>query len=347
MPVNQPRFYELDLLRFFAAASVMLYHFTYRGWAQGDDMTELVLPNVGQFFKYGFLGVDIFFMISGFVILMSVQGRSAADFVTSRIVRLYPAYWFCVSTTAIFIYLFADHRFSIDLETYLANMTMLHKFIGYRHVDGVYWSLIVELKFYLLIFALVLIRQLHRVEIALAAWLACSAIGLYITLPGIVEFLFVPRWSAYFVAGACAFLAAKSGWTRFRIALYSLSFLIATAYLDAPSWVPYVALTSFFVLFIAIAHGWLQSFCRSWFVTVGMLTYPLYLLHQNVGFILFNQLFGSINKYLLLLGVITIMLIISWAIAMFIERPLGGWLRTWIKRGTLLLPNVFHVKSRA
>src|SRR3569833_4223108 len=100
VPTREPasrapaRLRELDVLRFVAAAAVMLHHFTgvpAPEWPGGSARRSF--PELGPVTRYGFLGVELFFLISGFVILLSAWGRKPGDFVVSRIVRLFPAYW--------------------------------------------------------------------------------------------------------------------------------------------------------------------------------------------------------------------------------------------------------------
>ena len=64
------RIYQIDLFRFIAAVCVVLYHYLFRGWA-ADNMSDLSFNKIGHFFKYGYLGVNLFFIISGFVIILS------------------------------------------------------------------------------------------------------------------------------------------------------------------------------------------------------------------------------------------------------------------------------------
>ena len=71
--VNAKRFYELDLLRFVAAFSVVLYHYSFRGYA-ADGLSALPYLALAPVTKYGFMGVDLFFLISGFVIMMTASG---------------------------------------------------------------------------------------------------------------------------------------------------------------------------------------------------------------------------------------------------------------------------------
>src|SRR5712692_76407 len=99
VPAGRDRLYEIDLLRITAALAVVLYHYTFSGYAR--HLTAIAFPALSTVTRYGYLGVDMFFVISGFVVLLSAWGRRPHEFVISRIVRLYPAYWVAVTITAI------------------------------------------------------------------------------------------------------------------------------------------------------------------------------------------------------------------------------------------------------
>ena len=92
------RFYEIDLLRFLAALSVVFYHYTYRGFTQGN-YSPLEFPEIGRVTRYGYLGVELFFIISGYAVLLSAQGKTVRQFFLSRITRLYPAFWVACTLT--------------------------------------------------------------------------------------------------------------------------------------------------------------------------------------------------------------------------------------------------------
>ncbi len=73
--------------------AVMTLHYGIRGFAIGDHVSPLHFPTLGPLVRYNYLGVNLFLIISGFVILMSVQGKGVRGFIVSRATRLYPAYW--------------------------------------------------------------------------------------------------------------------------------------------------------------------------------------------------------------------------------------------------------------
>jgi peptidoglycan/LPS O-acetylase OafA/YrhL len=78
-PRQPTRYYEIDLLRFLAAAAVVLYHWAYRGYHE-RNLSPVDYPVLGQVCKYGYLGVELFFLISGYVILHSAQGKTLGQF---------------------------------------------------------------------------------------------------------------------------------------------------------------------------------------------------------------------------------------------------------------------------
>lgn len=96
--VKFSRIPELDLLRFLAAIAVVFFHYAFRGYA-GDDLTTMHYPALEPVAQYGFLGVHLFFMISGFVILMTAGDGSVKRFIASRASRLLPAFWVCCTIT--------------------------------------------------------------------------------------------------------------------------------------------------------------------------------------------------------------------------------------------------------
>jgi len=196
------RVYALDGMRFFAAMSVVLYHYTFAGYLS-SQMTLLNFKDFGDTFKYGFLGVELFFMISGFVILMTAQNKNIISFVTSRITRLYPAFWVSVTLTALVIVLAGGERYSVDLKQYLINLTMISDIFHVKYIDGVYWTLLMEIKFYLLIGLLVAFSQINNIKRYLWFWLLLSLVNYYVELPRIVTFFFIPEYAPYFIGGQC------------------------------------------------------------------------------------------------------------------------------------------------
>jgi peptidoglycan/LPS O-acetylase OafA/YrhL len=128
----------------------VFYHYTFRGY-RVDRLSSMPYPALAPVAMYGRLGVKIFFMISGFVILITAASGSMERFFISRIVRLHPCFWVYCTLTFLGTLLAGGYHHPAPFRVYLLNMTMLSGFFGVPSIDGVYWSLFVELQFYFLV----------------------------------------------------------------------------------------------------------------------------------------------------------------------------------------------------
>jgi len=335
MNKNNTRFYEIDFLRFVAAVAVVLFHYMYRGFAKGGSSPISFAP-FDQYAQYGYLGVHLFFMISGFVILLTAMKRDVSQFVISRIVRLYPAFWAGVTFSALMIVFFGGELFSVSFSQYLSNLSMVDGYLGVKPIDGVYWTLLVEIKFYALIFALLLFKRVENIDWFLGAWLAVLVVNIVAPLPKAIQFFLFPEWAPYFISGAVFFLLKLRGIKAGYLALLAVSYILVlyeikneavllTDYYSTAfsAVIPMVVVTLFFLIFGLIIVNKLTFFRSIWAVKIGALTYPLYLIHQNVGYILFNLFDGLVNKYILLVAVIAFVLLIAWLIHHLVEKNLG------------------------
>ena len=170
--IQENRIKELDALRGIAALMVVLFHFT------------MGRPAANLGFKYGTTGVDLFFIISGFVIFMTLtKVKGSLDFVINRVSRLYPAYWVCVTFTFLLISaiaIYKNHGVSnIDFGRYFGNLTMFQFYLGVPDLDGPYWTMIIEMIFYvlmLLLFHFNRLNYLNAVGIGLSVLTALAAV---------------------------------------------------------------------------------------------------------------------------------------------------------------------------
>ena len=199
---------ELDLLRFVAALAVVLYHYTYHYQVAGSAAG--LYPELEPFTAHGYLGVNLFFLISGFVILWTARARPPAAFVISRITRLYPEFWLGVILSASTFAVFPLGEGTVlTLPMVLANLTMVPQFLGYPYVDGVYWTLGVELKFYALLWLLSVAGQMRHIERWLFGWLLVeTCFFAFGAPPGAGSFSLHP-FGPYFIGG-CLFFLVRS-----------------------------------------------------------------------------------------------------------------------------------------
>ncbi|MEJ3745059.1 acyltransferase [Actinomycetes bacterium KLBMP 9797] len=335
------RLYALDLLRFGAAMFVVAYHFVFANSTEvwGTNTASLFTSPVRTLASYGWLGVELFFLISGFVICMSCWGRSLRDFFISRVVRLVPAYLVAVLLTAAVLSLWPPPKGSPNLPTIIGNLTMMQGLLGIQNIDDPYWTLLVELKFYLL-FAIVVAFGLtyRRVVLFCMLW-ATVAIFAYTAQFKPLSMAVEPRYAAYFVAGVALYLIHRFGHSLLLWAIVALTFAVNAVSLErrvAPhresglpiSWkVALLFLVIFYVLVIGVALGWFSRLRWRGLVTIGALTYPLYLLHMSNGRAVIRQFRDDLPAWVLLAGVVAAALLLAYLVNRFVERPLSPILR--------------------
>jgi peptidoglycan/LPS O-acetylase OafA/YrhL len=326
--------HEIDLLRFLAAVAVVIFHLSFRGHA-ADNLSPLRYDALAGVGKYGYLGVDLFFMISGFVIMMSAIKASAKSFVISRMARLYPAFWICCTVTFLAILTIgsADHPFSF--KDYLVNMTMLGGFVYAPYLDGSYWSLTVEMHFYLLVAMVILLRKIQWAESLVIAWLVATML-LQIFPFSALDSLLIGRYSPYFIAGAMCYFIRTHGLSIIRLVTVFAAWLLAlerdigflatmsrhyATSFDAA--VVVAIITVFFIAMLLIATRKTGRLAEQQWALLGALTYPLYLAHQTIGYLLFGKLYGAINIHVLFWSVIVLMFGFSYLVNTQVERKLS------------------------
>lgn len=330
---------EIDLLRFIAAGAVLLFHYAFRGVA-ADGLSPMPVPELAMGARYGFLGVELFFMISGFVILMTASRDDLRSFIISRVARLYPAFWCCCTLSYMATMWLGRGAADIGFDGYLVNMTMFGGFLGVPAIDGSYWSLFVELRFYGFVALVLLAGQLHRVEVLLVGWLLLSIALTWLPSWQLREW-FITEHAAYFIAGAAFFRVWSLGPSTRRLVLIAasaaLAVLQALQNIDSfdrhyrttlePLTVVAIVLLFFVALFL-IASRRTGFFRKQNWLALGAITYPLYLLHHDLGFMIFRNFylpyFSDMHHgaMLLLGGTIVLMLCLALLVNRLVEQRL-------------------------
>ncbi|WP_189268868.1 acyltransferase family protein [Streptomyces fuscichromogenes] len=341
----------MDGLRAVAAAMVAAYHFLGTPTPHFWGRTELrdSAPFLHEISRYGWLGVEFFFLISGFVICMSCWGRTPAQFTVSRIARLFPAYW-CAVLLVVLLVLASrlGHRPAathIDPRTVLGNLTMAPGPLGLDPVDGVSWTLWVEARFYLLMAALLVLGLSYRRVVAFCGvWLAAAVVALEIHSPVVDEFV-LPRYTGLFVAGIVLHLMRRFGQSLLLWLLLGFAWCYQLTVLELrvadhsavppgesrPSWVVCAVVLTVCLGLLALAGiGPLAGLRWRWPVTAGALTYPFYLVHQSLGIPLAKglvQVFPRLGPVPSTVLSVSCMLGLSLLVHTLVERRLGPRLR--------------------
>lgn len=344
------RIYQIDLFRFIAAMIVVLYHYLFRGWA-ADNKSDVIFNEIGPFFKYGYLGVDLFFIISGFVITLSIKHRSISKFIISRLSRLYPIYWICLILTFFVIILYGAPRYSANFNQFFINLSMFQNYLGVASIDGVYWTLYVEMKFYIFIIGTYLIINKikeMKIEYLVLVWLSLSLLNIPFHdffIFKILNYFFILKWSSYFIAGMIFYQIYKNGESikYYSLLVISLAMSLYYAFLKIgylelkfnTTFSPIIVGIIIFIFYLTIffvTTNKMKKINSPKLIKLGLLTYPLYLIHQNIGFIILNHFGDHVNKYLLVFTTILLMLTISFVLSKFYEPIVSGIFKTQLKK---------------
>lgn len=330
---NHSRIDVLDYARFVAALSVMLFHYSYIGIKYGATGSITFLGNITEVGKYGYLGVELFFIISGFVIFNSSRERTASQFLVARALRLYPAFIFCVLLTALTVFLFGDPKNHATLRQLTANFSMLAPAFNEKHLDASYWTLGVELKFYTMVFLLILFGFSKHIEKFFLAW------GVVILMASIGNFSALPSLSgycSYFCAGSLfAMRMEKKSWLVNALLASCLYYSLRFSCIDSPQ-ISEVRLTSieiiagiicaFYAFFWIVTSGKLSQLKLPAAKELGTVTYPLYLVHQSIGYIIISRFATNQNKISVIAATMTAMIFLGFLVHHISEvKPFRFW----------------------
>ncbi|MET4290121.1 peptidoglycan/LPS O-acetylase OafA/YrhL [Bradyrhizobium sp. LB8.2] len=274
------RLRSIDVLRGVAAAAVMAFHY--------EGMLSLEWSNYwsdlkAEHFHLGLMGVELFFILSGFVILLTLEKTyDLYRFVVGRIARLYPAYIVSVLLSAAFL-------LSIDAATPLqavVNITMLQKFVGFQNLISPYWTLTYELLFYAVMGIIFQLGFVNKIEYLSIIWLLAAHFTrmINIELSAWQSFASMINFGHLFIAGMMIFRLVSGH--RSLVTLSALMLAVSYSSFGRNDWAQIPPATYFCVNAAFIAIVWWaaaasarQSTCL---VSIGELSYSLYLLHVPV-----------------------------------------------------------------
>jgi exopolysaccharide production protein ExoZ len=305
-------------------------------------------PYTASAMPFGWVGVQIFFVISGFVIANSASGATPLKFLEGRFLRLYPAAWICAAISCVAILTCASAQ-NIGIYVYatikpiFGSITLL----GPWFIANAYWSLPIEISFYSLVFLLLLSGRVDRIERLAFGLIAYSAVFvpiLWMHWRGYIDAgwidpgfgpktMLLYRHGCYFGAGIYLWL-----WTKGRVSIsgifaVAVALLLAALEIDcraievAHGVTSSAAIFAFVVAFIAIVTTTLlpsalkpglktSSFIRA----AGLMTYPFYLLHQALGGNALAVLLKlGANPLASILATLILVGVTSWVVAIVLE----------------------------
>ena len=324
------RIVALDSLRGIAALMVCLFHF--------------------DVFNNGGTGVDLFFIISGFVIFMSLANSSnIKGFWIARLIRLFPTYWLSILIAVIVSRVFTSYNLIPVSGTrfYLGNILMLQPLFNTTNLLGSYWTLYVELLFYTSI-SFIFFTRLHKhielvITVCLLLLTAINAGNSYFEhSPAYEHFYIVLRHLnpliinfPAFAAGIIFYISYSTGFNFYR-AFLLISIVCITAlihpysimikeYVTAQDHVIYLLL--FYLAFLMIIFKWDRVLKLKPLIFFGEISYAFYLIHESTTLVLNYYMQPVIGGVISKTLSISITLLIAYIITRYFDMPLRSYLR--------------------
>jgi len=333
--MNSSHNYLIDFLRFFAATWVVLFHFNEVTVYQNNTYREIV--------KLGHLGVPIFFVISGYCIMLATEHtKKPIDFLIRRFFRIYPAFWaslLIVVLAVILNYILAEVNsvtvLPKNLIALIATVTLLtDPFSNIPTMNWVYWSLTYEIFFYIIIFIYLFIPMKLRF-----LWLLLiTGLSILLSKHNHWLFFFTQHWPA-FLLGISVYkinngFRAK-GYLKGSILLVFA--LICLFFPQTPKQLPYQITCILTSLLIYLNHFW--PFKGNIISRLGDYSYSIYLIHIPVGVYILGFLKNSygyeknlfMNILWDLIAYLVVLIMARW-IFNKIEKPYITYGKTLIKK---------------
>jgi peptidoglycan/LPS O-acetylase OafA/YrhL len=280
----------------------------------------------------------LFFVVSGFVIFWTLnRTKNPLDFIVSRFSRLYPVYWLAVVITFLSVNLWGLEGREVGVLDAVINLTMLQSFVGISPVDGVYWTLKVELIFYFWMFLLFLLNNHKNADLILVPIVVLSVIESLgvVEVNSVLSGILIKEHISFFISGICFYkiindIDFKRSITILLICLISTIFTF--------TFMHFIFFTGIYLFFYLGITQKIRGLENKILVYLGGVSYALYLVHQNLGYIVINKFYeiGLGGEYGIGLAII-ISFIISHILTFKVERPALHVIRSLYKRAKFKL----------
>lgn len=321
--MQQQRLLSLDGLRGLAALLVVIYHYFFR-----IDEIYGISSNHMDWSYLGEYGVHLFFIISGFVIFMSInQNTKSISFFISRFSRLYPTFFFAVIITFTLVYIFGLEGREVNLIDAFLNLLMIHEYLRIPHVDGVYWTLTIEITFYFWCFLLILLNKIHYLKFVLFVFLSISIANEIIPNPyyKILNKLFFSNYVGFFLLGVLTFSLNENKSFIKNSMLITLVFIFLFLDHSFEEFIIFLALYGLFLIGVYDSSKILRS---RFLVFIGEISYSLYLIHQNIGYIIITKTYElGFSKISGILSAFIVSIILARLLYIFIELRLSKFIK--------------------
>lgn len=320
MKQNQ-RIDTIDALRGIASLAVCWFHLTN---GNNKFLPEGILKLSGA---YGWLGVEVFFVLSGFVIPFALwranyKLSNYSTFVYKRVVRLDPPYITSILVVIVLAYIsflmpgFRGEKPSYSMFQIILHLGYMNPFFGYSWINIIYWTLAIEFQYYLiigLVYPLIVSKHLC------IRYAALFILGLLAFLIPQDQFIF--HWISLFILGLLVFY--------YKVGLISgYGFFVSLFIATSSSYIIHGAVicTATFVTSLVIAFVKLRNKLATF---LGDLSYSLYLMHVPIGGRMINLgthfSLTTGGRVLVLMMAMGLSIIAAYAFYRIIEKPVQRW----------------------
>jgi peptidoglycan/LPS O-acetylase OafA/YrhL len=321
MSINtQQRILEFDGLRAFMCLQVALYHYCNHyndlyGHAAGFSL----------YFPVHNTGNRLFILLTGFVTLLSLERKhKLSEFWISRAIRLYPSYWVAVILTALVVGVFSLPGRETTLGETMFNLTMLQRFFFVKDVDGAYWALAAIILFYLCLSIVFTLKKMEYLQYIVVGWLAAAVIVQLGNVPfgDKLEKLLLAEYVNMFIAGIAFYKLSTQPKEEHWYYHFLIGLCLASRWLVTENFAATIVDMSFFGLFYLLIHRKLSFLNNRALILIGSVSYPMYLIHQNIGYVIIRELYaaGMTNQYVIILTPLFACWIVALTINYYIEK---------------------------
>lgn len=307
------RITHLDKLRGIAAIMVVAFHLVNYG----------NIPRLSfDYGKYGWTGVQIFFVISGFILPYSLhKGNYALKdyklFIAKRVLRIYPTY---IAAIIINITLaLITGRPLLPVPSIALHAVFLNKIFGLQFMVGVFWTLAIELQFYFILGLLYCNVTSNIKSVTLIALITLSSVWLD-------SEAYLITWFPFFGIGILIF---NKNFTQMSVAIFWTSVCVLLAEISIFRGLPYALASLFALLFILYGNTNAKFPLNKTLLLLGTVSYSLYLTHSDIGQAVVN--FTRRIPWLAEQGQLRIIIggaasiVFAWLLYYLVERPSTKW----------------------
>jgi peptidoglycan/LPS O-acetylase OafA/YrhL len=329
------RYPLLDLLRWIAAIMVATLHWSLEiGSLSASKITSI--PILGKLVSNGSLGVNIFFIISGYVIIETAMKRGALDFIFARFIRLFPALLICMPLVLIVGSRFIQ-TYPTPAKSLFNSIFLTYNLTGTPPLASQLWTLIIEVQFYGAVALLLMIfpklfKSGRRILFLLVGWqLLLTALTNihWIDSTQLSRYLDFSGYGSLFALGICLNMLSNTkikNLGNFLPSVVLTFYFLAKVFGSLNHWSTQetIVAAASLIIFLSRFVNFRSKASRNIFQLLGLSSYLIYLLHVHIGMAFINVLGSHISTsvYNIFLAAILFMTFVCILLSLFIEKPI-------------------------